>query len=167
MKRIIIALVAALAMLTSCAISNIQVFDDEISADKVIEAIEKGAFEINTQRARSYLGRTYQIPEYRLRILDGKVRARLPFFGRGSGMSAYGVEGDSSIIFDDEFVNIRVDDSKAGKGKYELSFTTTSGSGSCDVDITIWTNGSVQMTCKPYNRSVMFYSGTLRSLVTE
>ena len=82
-------------------------------------------------------------------------------------MSAYGSEGDTSIIFDDEVVNIRVDDSKAGKGKYVLTFTATSGSGSCDVDMTIWTTGSVQMTCKPYNRSVMFYTGTLRSLVTE
>jgi len=96
-----------------------------------------------------------------MKVADGKVSGRLPYQGKGNMTSAYGVEGDNALVFDDCPIEIKVDDSKASKGRYLLSFEARSGSSNCKVRVMIWTNRTVKVTCIPYDRSQMTYDGYL------
>ena len=134
--------------------------DPQVEA-AVINAVKTGTFGVEMTRARTSDGAFSNATGYRIKVVDGKISGRLPYYGRGNMTSAYGVEGDNAIVFDESPIEMKIDDSKASKGRYLLSFEAKSGSSNCKVRITIWTNRNVKVTCFPYDRSQMDYDGFL------
>lgn len=96
---------------------------------------------------------------YTLSVKDGKVNAYLPFFGEVHSAMFAGAD-EPGIKFEDCPVELRVDDSKADKGKYVWAFEAKSGSENVQVYITLFTNGSADINCSPSNRSSISYSGS-------
>lgn len=99
---------------------------------------------------------------YKLRIEDGKVNARLPYFGRSDVALISGVD-ETGIAFEDCAIDIKEDYSKSKKGKYSWKFSALSGSENIDVTITFWDNGGAEISCICARRSPISYSGELIS----
>ena len=168
MKKMFLAAalaIAALACLQAIPAQGKEKEDPRLRA-AVLKAVDEGNLTVSWSYARSQNGSTADCSGYIFTLKDGKAKTTLPFFGIGDVNSAYGSEGDRSIIFEDYPVqNYSVDKSKLEKrSKLFIHFRAKSGVSTCDVDITIFTNGSVSMTVHPGSRSTMYYEGNLTEL---
>lgn len=168
MKKWILAAafaIAALASFTAIPAQGRKEEDPRLAA-AVVKAVDEGNLTVLWSQARSQNGSTADCSGYTLTLKEGKVKTTLPFFGIGDASSAYGTEGDRSIVFEDYPVQqYTVDKSKLEKrSRISINFRAKSGVSMCDVSMTVFTNGTVSMTVHPGTRSSMNYDGILTNL---
>lgn len=151
MKKIVL-IVSLLMSFTSLAFSQ---SEDEL----VKSSIKSGTFEISIDTIYPQSGMPIHDSTYSVLFKDGKVTTVLPFFGT-SDTAAFSQE-DSSIVLKDCPVKYAP---KKKKDSYVISFDAKSGSNSWSIEILVWDNGRCDLTCQCPSKSLMRYSGELRSV---
>ena len=96
---------------------------------------------------------------YEIRIQDGKIESRLPFYGSSTRAS---LGEDVSIVFDKAPMrDYNEDNSKSMSGKFVRTFRAAGADGDYAVSLTVWDNAKVDITCQNSDRSLMRYEGEL------
>ena len=127
---------------------------------RVLRALSSGDLRIAVKQAYSSTGPMVPLNNgYEIRIQDGKIESRLPFYGSSTRAS---LGGDVSIVFDKAPMrDYTEDNSKSMSGKFVRTFRAAGADGDYAVSLTVWDNAKVDITCQNSDRSLMRYEGEL------
>lgn len=161
--KLLLTLAAAVVLSSCSAFSAMQAESDAAAAALYNDVCTLGSLNIEVTQIQPARGRLIHSSDgYTLRIKDGVVNAYLPFIGESyTAVLGSDVQG---IQFKDCKAEALAVKSDPDKGKSVWTFRALSGREYVDVTLTIWSNGAADIHCRPYNRSVMNYSGYLRPM---
>lgn len=95
---------------------------------------------------------------YTLSVKDSVLDGHLPFIGTSHTNVGFG-SGDCGFTFEECPIKIS---EKTAKDRKEWRFDAASGTEKVKITVTVWDNGSADITIIPTGRSLMRYSGELR-----
>lgn len=127
---------------------------------RVLKVLSSGDLRIAVNQAYSSTGQMITLGSgYEIRIQNGQIESRLPFYGSSTRAS---VGGDVSIVFEKAPMrDYTEDNSKALSGKFVRTFRAAGTDGDYAVSLTVWDNAKVEITCQNPDRSLMRYAGEL------
>ena len=127
---------------------------------RVLKALSAGNLRIAVTQAYSSTGQMVSLGSgYEIRIQDGQIESRLPFYGTSTRAN---LGGDVSIVFEKARMrDYAEDNSKALAGKYVRTFRANGADGDYAVSLTVWDNAKAEITCQNPDRSLMRYAGEL------
>ena len=127
---------------------------------RVLKALSARDLRITVNQAYSSTGQAIALGSgYEIRIHDGQIDSRLPFYGSSTRAS---VSGDVSIVFEKAPMrDYSEDNSKALNGKFVRTFRADGADGEYTLTLTVWDNARTESTCQNPDRTQMRYAGEL------
>ena len=149
------------AFVFSCGLLNSTTPEEEAAqAAEVSSALKAGEFVIDINTIYPQIGMAIHDNGYDLVVKDGEITGVLPFFGTSDtpifGPESAGIELDKCPV--------KIKNKKVKDGR-ELSFTAVSSNNDkWDFTITVWSDGTCNLTCFCSSKSIMRYDGRLSKL---
>lgn len=165
MKKIITLIASAITILGIASCSVPRTAEEIAATDALItKALNNGEFNFEVTRIYPTKGgpRT-SFDGYTLKVKDGVVNTRLPFFGE-STLVTYGSTDEISITLKDAPVRITKEQDKKD---WVLKFEGSNERETYQFLLTIFDNGNADLSVFSNNRSTMRYSGELKEFPVE